>query len=197
MSHAQSSPAELADVRFAVVDVETSGLSTRHDRVLQVAVVTVDGVGNVLDTWVSLVRPRMPWLFRLGPRRIHGLSRSALRSAPPAQAVFTELAKRLKGATFTAHNARFDASFLRQGARRAAIELPLTPVLCTLKLSRRLDTERALSHRLADICQRYGIPLDRPHDALEDAVATAAVLSHLLREYGVTSADQLARLTTA
>ena len=49
----------LAHTRFAVVDVETSGLSPRRHRVLQVAVVVVDADGRVLDTWVSLLRPRM------------------------------------------------------------------------------------------------------------------------------------------
>ena len=75
------SPAKLgtlSDVRFGVVDVETSGLSTSRHRVLQVAIVTVNGDGTVLDTWVSLIRPHNRWLFRLGPRHIHGLTRSAL-----------------------------------------------------------------------------------------------------------------------
>ncbi len=191
-----SDSAGLAGVRFAVVDVETSGLSTARDRVLQVAVVTVNGEGTMLDSWVSLVRPRMRWAFRLGPRHIHGLSRSALRNAPPARVVLDELAQRLEGSTFTAHNARFDSSFLQQSARRAGVDLALTPVLCTLSLSRRLDPGRTMSHRLPDLCARYGIVLDRPHDALEDATATAAVLPHLLRAHGITSPDQLSLLTT-
>lgn len=188
--------AALSATRFGVVDVETSGLSTRRHRVLQVALVTVDGHGNVLDTWVSLIRPRNRWIFRVGPRHIHGLSRSELRSAPSAKVVLTELSQRLQGTTFTAHNARFDATFLRESARRSHIPLRLTPVLCTLKLSRQLDPDRQLSHRLTDICVRYGIALERPHDALEDAIATAAVLPRLLAEHGVTRADQVAGLTT-
>ena len=39
----------LCETRFAVVDVETSGLSRRRHRLLQVAVVTVTGGGEVLD----------------------------------------------------------------------------------------------------------------------------------------------------
>lgn len=187
----------MAGVRFAVVDVETSGLSTERDRVLQVAVVTVNGEGTVLDSWVSLVRPRMRWAFRLGPRHIHGLSRSALRNAPRAAAVLGELGQRLEGSTFTAHNARFDSSFLRQSAQRAGVDLALTPALCTLRLSRQLDPGRTMSHRLPDICDRYGVALDRPHDALEDAMATAAVLPHLLRAHGITSPDQLSRFTSS
>jgi DNA polymerase-3 subunit epsilon len=182
------------DLRFAVVDVETSGLSTTRNRVLQVAVVTVDGDGNVIDRWSSLIRPRNRWLFRLGPRHIHGLTRARLRAAPPATDVLTELARRLEGSTFTAHNADFDAAFLRRMADGRQITLRLTPQLCTLRLSRQLDPERKLSHRLADVTARYGVANGRPHDALEDALATAAVLPHLLRAHGVSTGDQLSRL---
>ena len=184
-------------VRFAVVDVETSGLSTRRHHVLQVAVVTVDGSGTVLDQWSSLVRPRHRWWFRLGPRHIHGLTRAVLRAAPPAQSVAADLTRRLEGATFTAHNARFDAAFVQRLARRCDATLTVGPQLCTLRLSRRLDPDRQLSHRLADVTARYGITNGRPHDALEDALATAAVLPHLLRAHGVTTSDQLSQFTSS
>jgi DNA polymerase-3 subunit epsilon len=52
-------------------------------------------------------------------------------------------------------------------------------------MSRRLDPDREQSHRLADVCERYGVSLERPHDALADAEATAAVLPHLLRAHHV------------
>jgi DNA polymerase III epsilon subunit-like protein len=58
-------------------------------------------------------------------------------------------------------------------------------------MSRRLDPERALSHRLGDVCQRYGVALERPHDALADAAATAAVVPHLLAAHGITDQTQL------
>lgn len=195
MNPAISDTSALTQLRFAVVDVETSGLSTKRHRVLQVAVVTVDGTGRVIDRWSSLVRPRNRVLFRIGPRHIHGLTRASMRHAPRADTVVAEIARRLDGSTFTAHNARFDAEFLQQLAGRHDVRLPLSPHLCTLHLSRRLDPERQLSHRLADVTARYGVANERPHDALEDALATAAVLPHLLRAHGVTSGDQLSRLT--
>ena len=92
---------------------------------------------------------------------------------------------------FTAHNAGFDAAFIERAARRAGIELVLAPRLCTLDLSRRLDPDRALTHGLADVCARYGVPLTAHHDALADAAAAAAVLPHLLDAYGVTDEAQL------
>jgi DNA polymerase-3 subunit epsilon len=173
---------------FAVVDVETSGLRPGRDHVLQIAVVTVDASGRVVDRWSTLVRlPR--WWHRVGPRHIHGITRRSLRSAPAAREAFTELARRLDGSVFTAHNVHFDAEFIEQAARRAGVPLVIGRRVCTLDLSRQLDPDRQLTHGLAELCARYGVPLTDHHDALADATATAAVLPHLLRAHRATFAD--------
>ena len=182
---------QVSTQRFAVVDVETSGLSLRRDHVLQVGVVVVDGDGNVLHRWSSLVAPNSRWFFRVGPTELHGIRRRDLRDAPPAPQVMATLAAHLEGARFVAHNAPFDLSFLKKTADRVGVTLPIHDPLCTLRLSRTLDPERTQSHRLADLCVRYQVELVRPHDALADADATAAVLPHLLRAHGYTDVDQL------
>lgn len=183
--------------RFAVVDVETSGLSMRRHHVLQIGVVVVDGDGAVQDRWSSLVAPRSRWFYRVGPTSLHGIHRAELRHAPPAPQVLGELAARLSGARFVAHNAPFDIGFLEKAARRHGVRMPILDPLCTLRMSRALDPDQRLRHRLSDLCDRYGVELVRPHDALADADATAAVLPHLLRAYGVTTVDQLASLPAA
>lgn len=180
--------------RFAVVDLETSGFSTRRHRILQLGLVTVEADGTVVDEWATLVRLRWP-LGRVGPTHVHGITRPMLRDAPALPEVLDELGRRIDGAVFTAHNARFDGEFLARATRRRPADDPtrraLERRLCTLRMSRRLDPERAQSHRLVDVAARYGVPLDRPHDALADAAATAAVLPHLLRAHGVERAADL------
>lgn len=175
--------------RFAVVDIETSGLSTRRHRILQVAVVTVDD-GDVVDEWESLIKLRWP-LQRVGPRRVHGISRSRLRGAPRQREVLTELAERLDGVVFTAHNVRFDWQFIERAAQRSNVPISPSHRLCTLRMSRALDLDRVLSHRLGDVCERYGVSNDRPHDALHDARATAAVLPFLLAAHQVSDVADL------
>jgi DNA polymerase-3 subunit epsilon len=182
--------------RFAVVDVETSGLAPRH-RVLQVGLVVVDGDGTVLDRWSSLLAPRSRWFFRVGPTSLHGIHRRDLRHAPSADTVLRELSSRLVGSRFVAHNAPFDIGFLQRAAARHSVDLSINAPLCTLRMSRALDPDHRLRHRLADVCERYGVELVRPHDALADADATAAVLPHLLRAHGVTTVDQLSLLPAA
>lgn len=171
---------ELADARFAVLDVETSGLRPRRHRLLQIAVVTTDARGQVVSEWSTYVRPRWWRIARLGPRDVHGISRSMLRGAPRESEVIAEVAARLHGSVPTAHNAGFDLAFLRRAARRAGVAWPGDRPLCTLRMSRALDPDRQQSHRLADLCVRYGVEPGRAHDALADAGATAGVLPHLL-----------------
>jgi DNA polymerase-3 subunit epsilon len=183
--------APLAAQRFAVVDVETSGLDPRRHRLLQVGVVVVDGDGVVLERWSSLVKPRSRWWFRVGPTHIHGITRARARTGDPLAEVLQHVAASLRGARFVAHNASFDVAFLQRAARTAKVALPLEAPLCTLALSRQLDPDRQLRHRLSDLCARYDVQLLVPHDALADATATAAVLPHLLRAHGITSVDQL------
>lgn len=188
-------PELVSTQRFAVVDVETSGLSEKHHHVLQVGVVVVDGTGVVLERWSSLLAPRFRWWFRVGPTELHGIHRRDVRSAPPAPEVMARVAELLQGTRFVAHNAEFDMAFLTKAATRHGITLAINQPLCTLRLSRQLDPERQLSHRLGDMCARYDIHLARPHDALADADATAAVLPHLLRAHGFETVDQLPVLT--
>jgi DNA polymerase-3 subunit epsilon len=72
--------------------------------------------------------------------------------------------------------------------------MPAVSRLCTLRMSRSLDPDRQLSHRLADLCVRYGVANDRPHDALHDARATAETLPFLLTGHGVAGPDDLLAL---
>lgn len=189
---------------FGVFDLETTGLDTEHDRILQVAVVTVaipmpsaDAPDNgdnglvILDRWSSLIRLRWP-LQRVGATEIHGLRRRDLLGAPSMKSVLNGIIERLSPTIPLAHNAGFDGGFLQAAAARLNLELPIDQILCSLRMSRALDPQRQHSHRLHDLCQRFGVSLDRPHDALHDAEATAEILPHLLAAHHITQPEQLA-----
>lgn len=184
LSHPGATTPGVARNGFAVVDVETSGLSTRRHRLLQVGIVTLDRRGEVEDTWSSLVA--LPWRFsRVGARRIHGITRATLRGAPALDEVIADVGARLAGRILVGHNLAFDLAFLQRAARRSGVELDVHGRLDTLVLSRRLDPAHELSHRLVDVSERYGVTLANPHDALADAYATAEILPHLLAAHGV------------
>lgn len=177
---------------FSVLDIETSGLSTRRHRILQIAVARFEA-GRIVGEWSSLVSLRWPWQ-RVGPRRVHNITRAQLRGAPRGADVLGEFAERTAGTVLVAHNMGFDWPFIERAARRGRVAVAPDGRLCTLSLSRRLDPDRQLSHRLGDLCERYDIVNARPHDAVHDARATALLLPHLLAAHGVTSGADLADL---
>jgi DNA polymerase-3 subunit epsilon len=180
--------------RFAVVDLETTGLQPERHRILQIGLVVVDADGTVLDEWSTYVALDH-WWRRLGPRHVHGIRRRDLRGAPSLAEALRSLTDHLAiaggDAVLTAHHAAFDLAFLERAASTTGVPLPTGPRLCTLRLSRSLDPDRRLSHRLGDLGARHGVVIDRPHDAAADALATAQVLPHLLRAHGIHDAAGL------
>lgn len=176
----------LAVRHFAVIDLETGGLSGESDPIYQVAAVCGDLHPNEtrltnISTWSSMIRLRRPW-DAISAQHIHGISRRQLLFAPSSLQVLNNLFDRIGAREIVAHNLAFDWKFLTTAAQMNDLQLPIGPHLCTLRLSRRLDPDRQRSHRLSDVCKRYGIDIGRSHDALHDAVATSEILPLLLRD---------------
>lgn len=164
------------DGPYAVVDVETTGLDPRTDRIVEVAVVRCDARGEVVSEWSSLVQPeRDP-----GPTGVHGITADDLAAAPRFAEVAEALAARLEGSVVTAHNLAFDARFLHEEWERAAVERPRLPGLCTLTLSRDLHPDRPDGYSLAACAAAAGIDQPDAHRALADARVTASLLGALL-----------------
>lgn len=165
------------------MDVETTGLSASNHRVLEIALITTDPTGRVLDEWSTRLNPQGP----VGATHIHGITDADVARAPLFADVLDELNGRLSGAAVVAHNARFDLAFLRAEYARAHWRLPHLPTLCTLTTS-----EHHLPHlarrRLVDCCDAIGHPLRHAHSALGDAHATTALLAHYLHPHKGTPA---------
>ena len=182
----------LEEIRFAVVDTETTGLSGTDDYVLQLGVVISRSDGTIDEQYETFVRRNFWKPGRLGAFKIHGITRGNLRRGIAPIEMLERLNSYLVNTVFVAHNAKFDIAFLTGEANRAKTTIKLNGPLDTLKLSRALDPKRSLSHRLRDVTARYNVVVTRPHDALADALGTALVLPHLLRSHNITTAEQLA-----
>ena len=181
----------LEEIRFAVVDTETTGLSGTDDYVLQLGVVVARSDGTIEDQYETFVRRNFWKPGRLGAFKVHGITRRNLWRGISPNEMLERLHDYLSTTIFVAHNAKFDIACLTSEATRANTSINLNGPLDTLKLSRALDPKRSLSHRLKDVTARYNVVVARPHDALADALGTALVLPHLLRAHNITTAEQL------
>jgi DNA polymerase-3 subunit epsilon len=151
---------------LAVVDVETTGLGNK-DRVVEVAVVTIDSVsGEVIDEFDSLVNP----MRDVGPVHVHGVTPSMVSAAPTFDEVAAALESRLTGAVLVAHNLSFDSRMLTNEYARLGAVLHGGQGICTLRLS---------GKKLNLACDHLGISLGQHHRALADARATAELVRRI------------------
>lgn len=169
----------LDDLGFAVVDVETTGgdHASGH-RMTEIAVVEVHD-GAVVDEWQTLVNPGRG--IPRSVQRITGISNDAVRAAPFFEHVAPEVARRLEGRVFVAHNVRFDWGFVSGELAGSGTPVPSVPRLCTVRMARALVP--GLRRRNLDALSRhFGIPIHERHRAYGDALATARVLIRMLDE---------------
>jgi DNA polymerase-3 subunit epsilon len=162
--------------RYAVLDVETTGLDPRRHRVLQIAITQLDAHGEQEQRWATLVQPGG---IDLGPVDVHGITAERLAGAPSYGEVAEVIDALLDDRVVVAHNAGFDWAFLAAEHRRLGRLLPTRQRLCTLELSRRLRTPAA-TFSLESLSAYWQVPQARPHDAEDDVRVLVEVLRHAL-----------------
>jgi len=161
---------------FAVVDLEATGSSSRRHRVVELAVVLLDRDLVPRGEFGTLVDPQGP----VGPTHIHGIEPWHLAGAPRFAGVAARLLRLLRGRVLVGHNVGCDRAFLAAEYARLGLALPEVPQLCTMRMA----AERAAAGpppdglSLGQCAAAIGLTGWRPHTALGDARATAALLAH-------------------
>lgn len=169
----------LAQADFVVVDLETTGLSPESACILEVAAVRVAAL-ELAGKFETLIRPRAPISRAIAD--LTGIDDAMLADAPDARFAlrgFRNWFERTGPAPFVAHNARFDAGFVKRTLEEVALPPLAAPVLCTQKLARRAFPELG-RYNLDHLCAHFGIANRARHRALGDARATAILLIELL-----------------
>lgn len=160
--------------RLAVVDVETTGLDPEASRVVECAIVTCSGRGEVLEEWSSLIT--FPGIEEIGANWLHGITRATLAGAPTFVDLADEIVTRLRDTIVVGHVVAFDlahlgAEFGRMGACFPELR---DATICTREVAR--ANLAAGPRSLAALCARLGIARTEAHTALGDARATASML---------------------
>ena len=168
----------LGDVKFAVVDTETTGMRARGgDRITEIAIVHVDGP-RVQLAFDSLINPGVPIPYFI--QQLTAITDRDVAQAPRFEDVADQVVAALSGRVFVAHNALFDWRFVTMEIERAQSFMLRMPKLCTVRLTRRLVPE--LTRRSLDSVMFYfGLETDRRHRAGGDALVTARALQRLIR----------------
>ena len=162
---------------YVVLDVETTGLNTHADQIIEIGAVRIENGVEVAE-FSELIDPGCPVPERV--TEITGISTAMLRGKPHLMDVMPAFAKFCEGAVLVAHNASFDIAFFRRAFRDA--KLPFDhPVLDTLALVRN-QYPQFKNHKLGNVCKQLGVSLANAHRAVHDARATSLVLLKVLNE---------------
>lgn len=167
---------------YAALDVETTGLDSGRDRVIEVGVIlfSFDGEGALREesSWGSLIDPGIP--IPASSTAVHGLTDLDIWGAPSFRSIADKLAAMLAGRVFVAHNAPFDAGFMDSEFSRLGGASPIGEMADTLPLLR-LAVPNLMSYSLGKAAFVLGIETGTSHRALDDARTCMRLFTHSAR----------------
>ncbi len=161
---------------FVALDVETTGLDFKHDRVIEVGAVRfVNGKPEAeFSTFVNAGAPIPDHITRL----TH-ITDDDVRSAPR----FTDIAVRLLEFIGTlplcGHQADFDLNFINEELKRAGFP-EVTPQILDTALLSRILLQSVGRYSLKHACDALSVTLANAHRALHDAKASGELAVRLI-----------------
>jgi DNA polymerase III subunit epsilon len=180
----------LDQAEFVVVDLETASGRPAPGSIIEIGAYRMRG-RQILEPFQNLVKPRI----RI-PRfvaRLTSITEDMIASAPPIEEVLPSFRAFLGNAVMVAHNAQFDHAFLDFEFRRLFGIGLLNPVLCTLRMARRL-LPSVRRRRLDLLAEHFGLSTAGRHRGLGDARMAAELLSiflEMLSQMGLNRLDRL------
>ena len=166
-------------MKFAVVDLETTGGKPADGRITEIGVVLMDDT-RVVKTFQALVDPGMP--IQPFVQRLTGITNEMVQGKPQFSSIAEEVAELLQDRIFVAHNVQFDSRFIMTEMKRSAIKYD-PPRLCTVKLSRKFFPGLP-SYSLHNLTESLSLPEFNHHRALDDALAAAEILKLVYEKIG-------------
>ena len=160
---------------YVVFDIETTGLSSRNDKITEIGAVKIkDGI--ITDRFSQLINPEkeIPQVVV----ELTGISNSLVENEPTIEEVIPKFYEFAKDSVLVAHNAKFDISFIRREYKKNNLEFK-HPILDTLVLARATMTHMK-RFNLGTLCKNLGVSLVGAHRAVNDAEATAEVFIKLV-----------------
>lgn len=172
---------------FAAVDFETAGPSAAS--ACSVGVVVVER-GRVVERAGWLIRPPAghdefsPWNVQ-----VHGITSDRVVDAAGWAEQLDDLLAAVGERPVVAHNARFDMGVIRAACFASGVGTPPLDYFCSLRIARR--TYALTSYRLPVAALAAGFEDFPHHDALADAEACAAIVTHAAGRHGAQDVAEL------
>lgn len=167
-------------MKFAVLDIETTGLDPQSCRITEIGIVFIENF-EIQSVFTRLYDPEVNIPAKI--THLTGIDNRMTADAGCFAEHAEELSEMLEDYILVGHRIHFDYSFLKQEMKNAGLSFA-RKTLCTAELAIHLQPGLN-SYSLASLCRYFGIINSRPHRALPDAEATTALFLKLVAGRGV------------
>jgi DNA polymerase III epsilon subunit family exonuclease len=155
---------------FVIIDIETTGLDSRLDKIVELAGIKIKQ-GEIVDSFCSLVNPGIP--IPKEATNIHHITDRMVKNAPRINEVLPKFLDFIGELPVGGHNIKFDYDFIQYNAYLLGKTFT-NPYFDTLSLSRKAFP-KLKNHKLGTLIDHLKIDVKRQHRALDDVIATAQI----------------------
>ena len=165
------------DSDYVIFDIETTGLSAKFCKIIEIGAVRIDANGKELGRFSEFVNPEVPIPYNI--TQLTSITDGMVINAPTIEVILPKFLEFAKGAILVAHNAQFDTGFIREFAGRLGLPYDFT-ALDTMTLGHVFvpDLGRYTLDRLGN---HFKIKNKHHHRACDDADATALIFMELMK----------------
>lgn len=164
---------------YVLYDLETTGISSRYDKVIEISAVKVRG-GRIVDEFSELVNPERP--ISAAASMVNNISDDMVAGAPPFREVLPRFLDFIGDDVLAGHNIHsFDMEFLYRDCQKYFNRTLTNDYVDTLVLAK-LAFPEWKHRRLGDLAKHYGIPAEGAHRALADCRMNQRVLELMAKE---------------
>ena len=161
---------------FVALDLETTGLDFKNDRVIEIGAVRFTG-GAPGEEYSTFVNPGMPVPQHI--TRLTSITNENVAQAPAFKDIAQKLVEFIGDAPICGHQVEFDINFLNEEFKRLALPKVFVQQVDTALLSRIVNL-KLTRFTLKHVARALGVPLEKAHRALDDARASGNVALSLL-----------------
>ena len=165
------------DQEFVAFDLETTGLSSLTDRIIEIGAVVLKN-GEEVDRFQTFVDPERPLERKIV--ELTGITDDMLKGAPKIEEVLPKFLEFIGDRVLVAHNSDFDTGFIRAECARLGYEYNYTAV-DTLILSQNL-LPHLNKFKLNIVSNALSLPDFTHHRAGDDAMTCGLIMDKLMQK---------------
>ena len=160
---------------FVAFDLETTGLSSRDDRIIEIGAVILKD-GKEIDRFQTFVDPERQLERKIV--ELTGITDEMLQGAPKIQEILPKFLEFVGDRVLVAHNSDFDTGFIRAECQRQGLPYRYTAA-DTLILSQNL-LQHLSKFKLDIVSNALNLPDFNHHRAGDDAMTCGLIMTKLM-----------------